>query len=70
MPQGFYRPIRLLALQIECEYVQIEDKFREICYDVVILSVSFYLGQGFEKDPSIFFLRMNNTLVLKLTDIF
>ena len=30
MPQGFYRPISLQALQIECEYGEIEDKFREI----------------------------------------
>ncbi len=29
MPQGFYRPISLQALQIECEYGEIEDKFRE-----------------------------------------
>ena len=30
MPQGFYRPISLQALQIECEYGEIENNFREI----------------------------------------
>jgi len=30
MPQGFYRPISLQALQIECENGEIKDKFREI----------------------------------------
>ena len=35
MLQGFYRPILLQALQIECEYEQIERKFGEINYDAL-----------------------------------
>ncbi len=35
MSQGFYRPITLEALQIECEYEQIERKFGEIDYDAL-----------------------------------
>jgi hypothetical protein len=35
MPQGFYRPITLVALQIECEYEQIERKLGEIDYDAL-----------------------------------
>ena len=70
MPQGFYRPIRLQALQIECEYGEIEDKFRNICHGVVIQSFCFCSGQSFEKDYSFFFFRLNNPLMLKVTDMF
>lgn len=70
MPQGFYRPISLQALQIECEYGEIKDKFREILSRSHILRFSLCSGNGFVKNYSVDFLRLNKTPILKITDMF
>ena len=70
MPQDFYRPISLQALQIECEYGEIKDKFRENLSLCSLSKLSLLLGTCPVKDGSFFIFCLYYPLILKVADMF
>ena len=70
MSQGFYRPIRLLALQIGYKYEKIRSKFGGFYQSAVTRTLGRRSQRAFEKGVSLFDFGMDESALLKVTDIF
>jgi hypothetical protein len=67
--QGFYRPIRVLALQIGYKYEKIRSKFRGFCRTYVTPRGTFRSGRMLKKKISVSGLGANKASLLKGGDV-